>query len=384
MTSKTPYFRSRRIAGGGRAYYFVIPKHVWREGMPCARSTPLGRDEYRAREQALALYSKIREWRQGKPDLDRRTSAWLFEEYRKHRLYRQCAPGTQKLYDSIRRSLDKAMDGNTPISGIPLDAFTPSAAEEMYFALADNITPRVARNILEMLRVLFKFGKYKVAPPVFSGDNPFAGLRLPQAAPKKTTIPAEHIRAIAAKAREIGEDGLALAVELNYYICQRPGDLISLRRADIYEKDGNYFFRIVQGKGRHLDLPPVNVPIPPNLLGQVLSKDDHIILTKSGKPFAREIWLQRRFRAVCESLGYKGPGYQIRYMRNSGITAMIAAGVTDAAATSISGHLGTGTLNKYYKANSTDVSLSALKTRLEKERAVSTLVRKSLNPNESN
>lgn len=117
--------------------------------------------------------------------------------------------------------------------------------------------------------MLFNFG---IRKNIFACKNPFENLRIKQIKPKKVFIPAEDIQTLIDKARKMEFACVALAIELNFYICQRPADVLKLRKADLYVKNGAYFFNIIQNKtGAN-----VHVPVPPELLPEILKAEDYI------------------------------------------------------------------------------------------------------------
>jgi hypothetical protein len=380
MAERIKYMRRRKVKGG-TAFYFEVPSHIWQEGMPFSRSTALGRDEYLAQEKASSLNTKLREWRKtGQEPKDRKTIAYIWEHYTKHRLYTDLAPATRSSYDYIRKLFDRNQNGGKLLSEIPLDAFDANAAENLYHYLEERHKERLSQQIMDMLRFLFQFGKARLDTPAFSGDNPFANLRIRRSPPKKRTIRHEHIYAIIDTARKLGEEDIALAVELNYWIAQRPEDVIALRKSSITQNnDGYHFFTIVQKKVERFDPPPINLPIPPHLLPAIMAKEDYIILNSIGRPFRRPHF-EKKFKAVCAVAGLEKFNYQFHLVRNSALSRYVAAGATGAATLGISGHTSEKMLNRVYVGNTEEKSLYAFKKRYESEVGISTPTRKPLNP----
>lgn len=168
------------------------------------------------------------------------------------------------------------------------------------------------------------------------------------------------------KARELGKDNdsylaVALATELNFYIAQRNADVLKLQDKDIYKKGDNYFFNINQNK---VDNVNVKVPIPPHLVEEVLSKKGYIIADRFGKFDVQRF--SRYFKKIRDILGFD-ERYIFKNMRHTGSTAYVEAGVATNAIISITGHTNEAIFNQVYKGNTEEVTLPALKKRLEAE-----------------
>lgn len=214
-----------------------------------------------------------------------------------------------------------------------------------------------------VLKMLYNFGFNK---GIFTKNNPFANLRIKKNKPKKFVIPHEHVKSIIDKARELGKDNdsylaVALATELNFYIAQRNADVLKLQDKDIYKKGDNYFFNINQNK---VDNVNVKVPIPPHLVEEVLSKKGYIIADRFGKFDVQRF--SRYFKKIRDILGFD-ERYIFKNMRHTGSTAYVEAGVATNAIISITGHTNEAIFNQVYKGNTEEVTLPALKKRLEAE-----------------
>lgn len=197
--------------------------------------------------------------------------------------------------------------------------------------------------------MLFNFG---IRKNIFTCKNPFENLRIKQIKPKKIFIPAEDIQTLIDKAREMEFACVALAIELNFYICQRPADVLKLRKADLYVKNGAYFFNIIQNKtGAN-----VHVPVPPELLPEILKAEDYIISDKNGHPFDVTSF-GRIFKKVNDACGFN---YTFRLLRHSGSTAYAEAGVNTSAIIALTGHTDEKIFNTTYKGNSERLSLAAM------------------------
>jgi integrase len=386
MTKTVPYFRVRRLANRVCAFYFIIPKHVWRPEMPLLRSTALGRDEYKAQAKALELYEKLREWRKTGEAKDHKTISYIWDVYTKDEAYTSKSDETKHDYNYAYRQTREIKNNGVFLCDVPLDLFDSFTAKELYAQVLKKYGMLNARKIMSVIRLLFNFGKNGVRPQIFSYENPFEKLRMKTPRPKNENYPYEHVQAIIQAAREATDEvgDLALAVDLNYYISQRPGDLCALRRgmveSALIDGEEHCFFRFVQHKMKRFQEEAV-VPFPRRFLPEIMKKEDYIILNKHGRPFTRDS-LQKVFRTICERLGFMH--YHMHTIRNSGANAYLEAGVNSSAVAPIGGWRDTTMLERVYKSPTKRLTSQALKKRLEMERRISTLHPKSLNPKGAN
>jgi integrase len=309
---------------------------------------------------------------------------YLWAEYVKSKSYSEKAEETKKTYLYGARRVPEVDNGGFMLDKIPLDAIDGLAARKLFEVLERDYGKFNSRKIIQVMRLIYNFGKHEFRPPIFSGDNPFEGMRLKQIQPKNENYPYEHVQAIIKAAKAAGEEGLALAVDLNYYLTQRPGDLCRLRKSmlgrDYIDGEEHYFLTFTPSKTKkHGTI--VSLPVPARFVPVIMAKEDYIITKPDGRPYTRDS-LQIAFRTICESLGLMG--YHQHTIRNSSATAYLEAGVAEAAVAPIGGWKNTEMLNKVYKASTKRLTLQALKTRLEMEHRISTSQPNPLNPDRVN
>jgi len=354
---KIPYVKKKKLANGEVAYYTFIPPHLIPKGCDIKSSQPLGKDEVAAYSQALEIYKTLKEFRNNKKIINQKTIAYLWEIYQQSRFWIELAERTQKdytrAYTLICRRKNKS---GQSLNETPLDLFDYDSAYKLFERLEEDVKTHWARNCIFLLRMLYNFGLKK---EIFLKKNPFENMRIKKPKPKKESIPKEHIVEIINKAREISLDAVALGVELNYYLCQRPADLLKLRKTDIYQKGDNYFFNIIQNKTKAI----IKAPIPPHLLPDILDKEDFIISDNKTKQYS-VVAFQRLFKRVNQILGYN---YVFRLMRHSGSTAYAEAGINTSAIIAITGHTNEGTFNRIYKSNTEGLGLYAMNGLLKAE-----------------
>nr|DAL99046.1 MAG TPA: Integrase [Bacteriophage sp.] len=354
---KIPYLTAKKIKGGKTAYYFNLPKRLIPEGCDMKQSYALGCDYFSACEQAIKLNRQLNDFRKYKENLREKSLMFVWTNYKESRLYKKLSERTAKSYEYVIERLCKIKSGNsgTAFKDIPLDKFDYDSAYNLYEKFIGLFKQYQAMYCITVLRLLYNFGLNK---GYFTQKNPFENLRITKPKPQKKIIPADHIRLLISKATELGYTFVALAIELNFYLAQRPADVLKLRKQHIYKKGNNYFFDIIQNKtGKE-----VRLPIPPHLIDKVLAQEDYIICDDYGN-FTVERFSDY-FKKVRDALGFD---YVFKNMRHTASTAYAEAGVTSTAAISITGHTNEKIFNEVYKANTDTLSLRALNKRLKAE-----------------
>lgn len=324
--------------------------------MKCSYS--LGCDYLAACQEAFALYKKLKNFKIRCDNFVPVSLEHLWNEYKKSKNYEKLSKDTQKYYTYAYNILAeiKAAKSNKMFKDVPLNTFTGQAAINLYESIAEKRGTHRGLACITTLKMLYNFG---IRKGIVSGNNPFSNLRISKPKPKKELIQIEDMHEFIRRAREEKLDYLALALELNYYLAQRVGDIRRLRKKHIVEKNGFYFFDFMQNKTGQR----VIVPIPQHLWQEVLSKEDYIIADDYGN-FTKDR-LARHFQRFSEKIGIK---IVFKQMRHTASTAYAEAGVPSDAIISITGHTDESTFNRFYKANTSALSMVALEGRLKAEK----------------
>lgn len=340
------------------AYYFNLPKRLIPEGCDMKPSYALGCDYLSACEQAIKLNRQLNDFRRYKENLREKSLLFIWKNYKESRLYKKLSDRTARSYEYAIGRLCTIKSGNSGkmFKDIPLDKFDYDSAYNLYEKFVCLFKQYQAMYCITILRLLYNFGLNK---GYFTKKNPFKNLRITKPKPKKKIIQVEHIRLLVSKAHEMGYDFVALAIELNFYLAQRPADVLKLRKEHIYKKGDNYFFDIIQNK----TAKEVRLPIPPHLVDKVLAQKDYIISDNYGN-FTVDRFSDY-FKKVRDALGFD---YVFKNMRHTASTAYIEAGVSSAAAISITGHTNESIFNQVYKADDDSITLSAMNQRLKAEK----------------
>lgn len=355
---KIPYLTSKRLANREVAYYFNIPARLIPEGCTI-KSQPLGKDYFRACQKALELYEQLKNFKKtGEIPLNPKTIRHLWKEYQTTRFYKEIGKRTKDQYARSFSFLSERKNAkNIALIDTSLDLFDYRAADKLLETFLAITSIFDVKKHFAFLRRMYKFG---IIEKIFPADiaNPFSNMRIKMPKPKRENIPYEHLQELIRKANEMGHSYVALAIELDYYLCQRPADILKLRKKDIYKKDENYFIRFTQNKtGEEMRLP-----IPAHLISQLMAQKDYIIADDYGA-FTVERF-SRYFKKVNDACGFN---YAFKLMRHTGGTAYIETGATTAEAIMFTGHKEERIFNEVYKSPTEKLGLNALNKRLEKE-----------------
>lgn len=366
---KIPYLISKKLKSGKTSYYFYLPLKALNKYKDFPRCTPLGDDYMEACKQALNLYQSLRSGIEEQETIsNQRSLDFLWSEYQKSHFYNNITTATQKyyLYQYNYLAGIKSKSG-TSFKDTPLNEFTIEGAYSFYDKILATKGIHKAQACITFLKVIYNFGLRK---EIFSGPNPFANLRLKKPKAKKEVISKDDIKQFCQKAREAGKDFLALAIELNYWLGQRVSDIRHLHRDNVKIIEDRHFFSITQQKTNK----NVILPIPDHLLEEVLSKKDYIIADSYGS-FTKDR-LSKAFRKFSEECGIK---ILFKQMRHTASTAYVEAGVTSAAAISITGHTNTQIFDSVYRADSHELSQFAYEQRKKAESARKNTPAKAIN-----
>jgi len=355
---KIPYLTAKKLKSGKTAYYINLPAHVIPEGSKFKRSYALGTEYLPACQTAMKLYKELRQAKDiGNVTTNLKCLEFLWLEYKKSHFYTNIAPATQKYYEYQYSYLAgiKSATGKC-FKDIALDGFTIEGAYSFYDKILNKKGVYKAQACITFLKVVYNFG---IRSDIFTGNNPFANLRLKKPKAKKEIINRDVIKQFCQRAREEKQPHLALAVELNYWLGQRVADIRALRKENVRTHNGKYFFNIIQQKTKK----EVMLPIPEHLISEVLAQKDFIIADQHGG-FTKDR-LARAFNSFAKKTGIK---ILFKQLRHTASTAYVEAGVTSAAAISITGHTNTAIFDSVYRADSAELSQLAYEQRKKAEK----------------
>lgn len=356
---KIPYLTSKRLVNGEVAYYFNIPARLIPEGCT-VKSQPLGKDYFRACQKALKLFEELTKYRRTEETpLNPKTVRYLWKEYQTTRFYKEIGERMKAQYERSYKFMEERKNAKgISIIDTPLDLFSYKSADRLYENFLNLTSIFDVKKHFAFLRRMYKFG---IIEKIFPADiaNPFSNMKIKLPKPKRESIPREHLKILINKAIELKYPYVALAIELDDYLCQRPADVLKLRKRDIYQKGNDYFVKFTQNKTKE----EMILPIPKHLIPQLMEKEDYLITDDYG-PFTVNRFA-KYFRIVRNACGFK---YTFKLMRHTGGTAYVETGATTAQAIMFTGHKEERIFNEVYKSPTERMGLNTLNKRLEAEK----------------
>lgn len=235
--AKPRYFKPVERAGG-RIVYKWEPGPTLRDKGWQARE--LGEDYLEAVAKAKALNDQLDAWRAGATtampqkvenrdyryaswdDLERRFNGAEGLEGVSYRTGRPYSAKTRAEYRSRMKFL-RAWAGN---GAMKLRHITPESVIELRNTLVAGTTPHTAAAILRALSAMMGWAEFHGL--IERGKDPAKKLNIPEPKARRKRVQSEVVEAVAAAAMKEGWPSIALAVQLGFYLVQRPGDLRSL------------------------------------------------------------------------------------------------------------------------------------------------------------
>lgn len=281
-----PLMRARRR--GDTIYYY------YDTGETPRREIPLGKDYVLAVQQ----WSKLH----GAKAPVTITVSYAINQYLASDDYADLASGTQADY---KFALDKLMEN---FGDAPLDHVEPSHVQR-YMDLRSKQSKHRAQREAAVLGMIYRYA----AARGWTRHNPVAPI-------KRKRLPGrKHVEisdGMLAAVYEQASPSLKDAIDLAYFIGQRPADVLKLSETDV--KDGHLEFR--QNKTGE----PMRIPVIAGLaeLLQRINerKKDYpvralaLLIDERGKPLTKAK-LRRRFEEAREAAGIKGEDFQFRDLR---------------------------------------------------------------------
>ena len=246
----------RRTRGTRETFFWQPGPHLRAAGF---RVRTLPGDFGAAVAECARLNTELDIWRAGQdrtmaPAGD--TVSALVDAYLHDRRYLSLAPRTRREYAFYLERI-RAWAGDRPARSI-----TKRDVEALYLERAGD-KPRAAAYLVQVGRVLFGYGvSFDLVP-----GNPFSAPAISNGGGTGLVWPAELVEAAAAAADRLGLPSIGDAVVLNYWLGQRLGDLLTLRK-DSVTPSGQLRFR--QGKTRSAVV--LDVDAAP-AIGQVFQAD---------------------------------------------------------------------------------------------------------------
>ena len=311
-------------------FYFQATAAMRRAGI---FSEPLGKEITAAVARATALNAAWDEIRRGLEPVAKRpalpgTLSHLVEKLRRSTQWSDKAPRT-------REELEYALGIIEPIFGAyALKQITPDACEAFYDALRAQGSVHRAARVMKWLRYLFSY-----AMRFHKADtNPTLAVRIKHPEPREALWSVEQIKAVIARAGEVGRPCIALAVEIAYATALREGDVLGLTWGHF---DGGCLVLKQAKTGK-----PISCPLAPKTVamieawrassGVIPLATSPIIRGPHGRRYQKDNFTHR-FRDICRAVGIPD-NLQFRDLRRTTATELAAAGATAAEIAAVTGH----------------------------------------------
>ncbi len=311
-------------------FYFQATPVMKRAGI---FSEALGKEITAAFARAEALNAAWDEIRRGLEPVGRRpalpgTLSHLVEELRGSAEWSDKAPRTIE-------ELEYALAIIEPIFGAyALEQITPDACRAFYDALREQGSVHRAARVMKWLRYLFNFAmRYQKAD-----SNPTLAVRIKHPKAREALWSKDQIKAVIAKASEVGRPCIALAVQIAYATALREGDVLALTWGQF---DGERLVLTQAKTGKN-----ISCPLTPETIegieawranaGAIPLATAPIIRGPHGRPYKKDNFTHR-FRDICRAVGVPDD-LQFRDLRRTTATELAAAGATAAEIAAVTGH----------------------------------------------
>lgn len=362
------YMIEKRLRGGGIAYYWNVPKRDILSGFTLDREA-LGTSYGAATSRADILNAHLDAWRSGKgaEKIDEAqpgfgTLGWLFDQYRRHRLFRdQVSERAKGGYERAMRAIeDLPTKTGSTASKLSLASINPAAVDRIYDRLlkgprkdkratqagyAINIARR-AWNVVQ-----------RVHPNIVPSGNPWVGVSRIGKKTTKAAASRKEAYELAEALRDMGEPHLGAAALICFEWHQRPENVLAgaITWGDYSPPD----YVVIRHKKNDVDVAlPLGDdagPFYPELeqyLSGLPRLGSPIVLTAGERGPARPYSLayaQRRVREARQRAGL-GPHVTLDSCRHGGLTEQADAGSSEQHLRAKSGHKSVGALRVYLKA----------------------------------
>lgn len=370
---KVPYFKKYKSKKGDR-YYFSPPSYIVKRVFNKSDKTVILKckklsDKYDdAIFECLTIYSE-----QIKPYLKRSISkeqnknsfSYIWDKFCERRgigcignqnnlLDKELSITTKKDYILQYKCISKVKNENGKrLIDINSDLITPQTAEKIYLKLFSICKEAYAKKGIDMLRLLFNFGKYKMG--ILKNQNPFENLRIRKSKKKQPIWKNEDVEEFNRKSVEIGLNEIGLAVRLNMFLGQRPQDFFNLKMENLKKKDGNYYFELVANKTGFTSF----APLPLYLYEEIKEREGRVIKYDSIRTMMKHFVKVKNISTINKDLTF-------RLTRNSAATAYYEAGANANETMTILGHKQINTNMSIYRQNTPEQALNALEKLLKK------------------
>lgn len=371
---RIPYFK-RYIGKKGVSFYFSPPSYIVKtvlknsDGNVKLKNKKLSDDFELAKSECLDIYKKdIKPYMTVHNDkaCNQKCLSYIWERFCERRgigramkgntlLDKELSPKTKEGYKRAFSLIQRVKNKNGKcIVDLNLELITPQIAEKIYVQLFDICKAKWAKDCMDLLRLLYNFGKTKLC--TLHGENPFQGLRIPRQRKEQPLWSFNDVNTFQKMADQLGYSEAGLCVRLNFYLGQRPADFFDLTMKQLKQKDGIYFFEIKAHKTGFTSF----APIPPELYEKIKDRKGRVTTYNTYDTLREHVRIVKSKCPINQGLNFK-------LLRNSAGTAYYEAGTTSAENMTILGHKQINTNMAIYRQNTPEQAIEGMKKRLDFE-----------------
>lgn len=371
---RIPYLK-KYIGKKGVSFYFSPPSYIVKtvlknsDGNIRLKNKKLADNFEHAKIECLEIYNtNIKPYMKTKAEqcVNKKSLNYIWDKFCDRRgigrpmkgntiLDKELAENTKSGYIRAYNYIKQVKNNNGKyITELNLELITPPIAEKIYIQLYDICKAKWAKDCMDLLRLLFNFGKIKLC--TLTGDNPFQGLRIPRQRKELPIWSFNDVDIFQKMADKLGYSEAGLCVKLNFYLGQRPTDFFELNMKQLKNKNGIYFFEIKAHKTGFTSF----APIPPDLYEKIKNRTGRITTYNTYDTLREHVRIVKSKCPINQGLNFK-------LLRNSAGTAYYEAGTTSAENMTILGHKQINTNMAIYRQNTPDQAIEGMKKRMDFE-----------------
>lgn len=371
---RIPYFK-KYIGKKGVSFYFSPPSYIVKtvlknsDGNLHLKNKKLSDDFESAKNECLDIYkTQIKPYMTTPDDMayNQKCLSYIWEKFCERRgigrpakgntlLDKELSNNTKQGYIRAYNYIKLVKNNNGKfITDLNLELITPPIAEKIYIRLYDICKAKWAKDCMDLLRLLYNFGKIKLC--ILKGDNPFQGLRIPRQRKALPIWSFDDVDIFHKMAEQLGYSEAGLCVRLNFYLGQRPADFFDLTMNQLKNKDGIYFFEIKAHKTGFTSF----APIPTELYEKIKDRTGRVTTYNTYDTLREHVRIVKSKCPINQGLNFK-------LLRNSAGTAYYEAGTTSAENMTILGHKQINTNMAIYRQNTPEQAIEGMKKRMDFE-----------------
>ncbi len=154
------------------------------------------------------------------------------------------------------------------------------------------------------------------------------------------------------------------AICLNFYMGQRPADILSLTMEQLKTKEGMAYFEIMPHKTEGRGVISY-APVPKELYEEIKNRTGKLLRQRKGKEYTQKTF-EKHFQKI-RKMDERLTGLSFQATRNSASTAYYESGSSVGQNMTILGHTQEQTNLSIYRQNTPKQAIEALKRRLKEE-----------------